>query len=295
MFGVDAETALLELLTAARANKWATSMRCGIHVHMDVRDLSPNQLAGLVGYYCLFEPAIYRWVGDSREFNNFCLPFYRASGSLEQAASVLTTLYQPTGIENTVRTITGFHRYAGLNLKSIAERGSIEFRHLQTTTDLPRIVKWINIIFSLKAAAARVAASNRHAVLGDVWSQNPSDLVHSIMPAVAEELRSYADFEEGVRMIGYPTALDLLTKVDAAYYDPVVPPVYDSWEDAPPKDAATHEGYRAWMVRNFPKDEQPTKERPPPREITATEIENGHYEINLRALAAMDAILEERR
>lgn len=269
MFGVDAERAIEELVATAIAHNWACSSRCGLHVHLDVRDLSPEQLTGLIGYYCLFEPAIYNWVGDSREFNNFCLPYYRATESLAQAAEILKVCLRSErhNDPDAVNAITEYHRYSGLNLKSLAEFGSIEFRHLRTTTDIARIKQWINIIFSLKMAARTVAASHRYSVLGDVWTRPPQDIIQAAMPHCAKELSNYPEFAEDLRFVGFPSAYDFLNRVDEVQLKDRPAKVYDTWEDTPPKDSASHKGFRAWIGNNFPKGQELTVEKPPPLNV----------------------------
>ena len=128
MFGRDVEEAVRGILDFSQKHtKWTSSLRTGLHVHIDVRDLTRYQLLGFLAYYNIFEPAIYGWVGDNRDINNFCLPWYKANQALDDASLILSGMRNFS--ENLIDRqellsyCNQFHRYAGLNLKSLAELG----------------------------------------------------------------------------------------------------------------------------------------------------------------------------
>lgn len=120
------------------------SERTSIHVHLNVRTLTANQLASLVLSYLVFEKAIFNWVGHQREHNIFCNP--------------LTTVPEIDGLMNKLNHIRdGFdwNKYCALNLAPIYNKGTIEFRHLYGTKDIPILMTWINMILSLKVFALK--------------------------------------------------------------------------------------------------------------------------------------------
>lgn len=124
-----------------------TSERTSVHVHLDVRDLSPDQLYSLVVLYCVFERVLFSYCGKERETNNFCLPFYLAEGMVfEQLADVQNS----AGLLAFTDRMSDNYRYSALNLCALRKFGSIEFRQCAGTYDAARILEWANIIMCLK-------------------------------------------------------------------------------------------------------------------------------------------------
>lgn len=149
LFGGDIVDSIKALCEVAAKNKFVISARTGLHVHLDVRALTVDELFVLLGTYALVEKAIYTWIGDKREFNHFCLPWYSAQGTLATTLSAFTK--KDTG--ECLDILERAHRYSGLNLQSVMKFGSIEFRQMKTCFDYTRILSWINIILNLKRFA----------------------------------------------------------------------------------------------------------------------------------------------
>lgn len=163
LFGIDAYNATQWLVSHAKTSGWKCTKRTGIHVHLDVRDLSIPQLAGLCIVYGAIEAILYRWVGDGRSSSHFCIPLYVADEALLSVCTILKAAFQDEREEDgelALNASEAFQRYAGFNLQALFKFGSIEFRHLNTTHDLDRIVDWINIVMSLKAVAFKLPQSD---------------------------------------------------------------------------------------------------------------------------------------
>ena len=146
MCGQDAVDAIAELLDCAKKSKWITSERCGLHVHLDVRNLSQDQLAALAVAYAITEPLLFRFAGEHRANNQFCCPWIRAAGELDAIGKVL----RADSGDELRRLGDTVHKYAALNFGAMYKYGTIEFRHLQCTTDNARVLQWVNMILSLK-------------------------------------------------------------------------------------------------------------------------------------------------
>lgn len=111
---------------------------CGVHVHVDVRDLTIEQLGRVISLYLILERTLYRYCGVSRLDNNFCVPLHKALGGFSVQWA-------------TNRFAFGEElRYGGLNLHAIRKFGSLEFRMHPGTTDLMRILDWMNICAAVK-------------------------------------------------------------------------------------------------------------------------------------------------
>lgn len=116
------------------------SPRTSIHVHMNVRNLTPEQLKAVVSVYMLFERSLFNFVGEGREHNIFCVPLLATDYN-----EYLTQLFEP-GNEKVMQWM----KYTALNLRPVTDKGTIEFRHMHGTYDVEKLMTWINLILSLK-------------------------------------------------------------------------------------------------------------------------------------------------
>jgi len=211
IFGSDAYNALEWLVSHAKDSKWKCTKRTGIHVHLDVRDLTVPQFAGMSLLYAALEPILYHWIGDGRASSHFCIPLYRADQALQGACRILSAAHLDAvdeGSQSALEVSEHFQRYAGYNLQALHKFGSVEFRQLQTTHDLQRIVDWINIVMSLKAAAYKLPQSDG-AVVRMLERMEIQELFGFVfLPDLAQKLATAAS-EEEFRTLGLPTARDL--------------------------------------------------------------------------------------
>jgi len=118
--------------------------RTSIHIHMNVRTMTLEQLKTMILLYLVFEKALFRYVNAERYNNIFCVPLNETS-----FGENLTHLFHSD------RLAINWSKYTALNLCPIFEKGTIEFRHLHGTKDIPEIVNWINLILCLKKAALK--------------------------------------------------------------------------------------------------------------------------------------------
>ena len=117
------------------------SERCSIHVHVNCQDLTQEEVKSVCMLYQITERLLFSFVGNEREESIFCAPWSQCGiqyGMLDD-------------------TIDGASRrwmkYTALNLLPLQDKGTIEFRHLEGTCDVGRIVTWLNLIGSLFAYA----------------------------------------------------------------------------------------------------------------------------------------------
>ena len=123
-----------------------SSIRAGIHVHLNVQDLSLKEFTTLLAIYYSLEEVLVNFCGEDRIGNHFCL---RASDAEYVLAALVRSFYKGKVHELTTDNI----RYSALNLSALFKYGSLEFRTLRSTKDIDRILMWIKAIISLKNAA----------------------------------------------------------------------------------------------------------------------------------------------
>jgi hypothetical protein len=153
LFGQDAETAINWLIPKAKEAGYATSVRTGLHVHLDVRNLSSEELMRLCLLYSFVEPLLFAWAGKHREESVFCVPWYYATAATKEAGALLQHLTKAgAGDTPSLLLAEKIERYAALNLQALSRFGSVEFRHMEMTFDISRI----NLLLRLKMAAVDV-------------------------------------------------------------------------------------------------------------------------------------------
>lgn len=149
----------LEVLEDKCRRGYKQSVRTSVHIHIDVRDLSAEQLLTFIGLYLIFEKAIYRYHNHkyNREDNIYCLPFYKTNRFLTSLGSL--SYLKDTGFDEDElpgflrQSLSQMNKYYGLNVASVFRFGSLEFRHMEGSTKKDAILQWINIIMSMKKYA----------------------------------------------------------------------------------------------------------------------------------------------
>ena len=126
------------------------SWRTGLHVHIDVRDKTPNDMQVFAVKYALLEPYIFHWMGGGRHESRFSMPWWICVGDVGAATELFSSTYKSSGRDSCfVRNTTAFSKYTSCNLAPMSKFGTIEMRHGQSTGDLEKITNYINIGLSL--------------------------------------------------------------------------------------------------------------------------------------------------
>jgi hypothetical protein len=126
------------------------SDRTSVHVHVNMRDMTGEELATFMLTYLLVEPLLYQFSGGIRYNNIFCVPVLESPLSTH-----LREMFSFVGkSDKTVFNIlANWHKYTGLNCKPLSNYGTIEFRHMAGTCDADYLLKWIDLILQIKQFA----------------------------------------------------------------------------------------------------------------------------------------------
>lgn len=111
--------------------------RCSVHVHLDMRELSPKRRVIGILNYLLLEKELYRISGDRIE-SEFAIPL--ADNSYFKKGLSRCIPY-PSRKELPITS-----KYQGLNTQPILSLGSIEIRIHEGCLDTGRIYRWINLL-----------------------------------------------------------------------------------------------------------------------------------------------------
>lgn len=239
LFGADAYKAIEWLFAQAKRAGFVTSVRTGLHVHVDARDLDYTQFTRMCLAYALVEPVLFDWVGDQREESIYCVPWYYADRSVDAAVRIIKAMASdskkdvesiraqatirrgvPRELEIRAETTTttsqasqNYERYAAFNLNSLHKFGSIEARHMLMTLDQQRVFDWINMLMCLK----KFAMTNNYdpiAMLKDVGNRG---FIEALFGPLSPKLINGKLHEHMAR--GLMTALDIRrqTKTEASW------------------------------------------------------------------------------
>lgn len=141
---VDALAELRRRFTESETNIH-NSIRAGIHIHVNINDLTIPQLFAFLTCYYLVEAPITRKAGHNRSGNLFALRLEDAYGTIPYLTNFLKsgdTSY--LGNNNSIR-------YAACNLSSLGKYGSVEFRQLGTSKDFDvKIKRWCELLGTLR-------------------------------------------------------------------------------------------------------------------------------------------------
>lgn len=137
--------------TLQKAGAFVTE-KCGLHVHVDARDYSYQDIRRLALVYAALEPALFQMVNAYRRSNIYCMPcgqrFHQAMKFQEKPLKdlkkeVFQGIYA-MGFEARVyrEWKDSAHRYSALNLHSWFYRGTIECRLFGGTVRSAKIIRW---------------------------------------------------------------------------------------------------------------------------------------------------------
>lgn len=146
---LDQTYAALEQLGAAykeNGSRVDDSVRAGIHVHVNVQDLSLIELFNFITVYVVLEEILVDHCGEGRQGNLFCL---RAM----DAGYLITTLRKAIAKRQFQALGHDDLRYSSMNVKSLSTYGSLEFRAMRGTGDMERIYNWAKLLLTLREVA----------------------------------------------------------------------------------------------------------------------------------------------
>ncbi|MCP4364975.1 MAG: hypothetical protein GY800_06705 [Planctomycetes bacterium] len=129
--------------------KFKPSVRTGVHVHVNVREMTLEQTYIFMLMWLMFENPLVRYCGEDRQGNLFCL---RSA----DAEAYLDALEQSIKTNDFKLLYTDGLRYSAMNPKALCQYGSLEFRCMKTPEDINDIVVWVSLLLKLKDASMNI-------------------------------------------------------------------------------------------------------------------------------------------
>lgn len=120
--------------------------RCSVHVHTNVQDFTPHQLATLCLVYSVVEEVLFEFVnhfkvddpkGKWRDTNLYCVPWNQC----RMNHNIVTNMFSDINY-----TFRNWQKYTALNLIPVRGLGTVEWRHMHGTADMDKLTLWLNLI-----------------------------------------------------------------------------------------------------------------------------------------------------
>lgn len=124
------------------------SERGSIHVHVNVQDMSADQVRNMLRFYCVTEPQWFATVDSHRHNNIYCVPLH---------ATAMPRYIQQKSLS---AMADNWHKYTALNAKPLRQYGTLEFRHLQATDSADKLEYWLGCISRLRQLACEASTSD---------------------------------------------------------------------------------------------------------------------------------------
>lgn len=183
--GLNLVKSLEALNTFCATFKPGIGERTSTHVHINVLDMTPEQLFKMILVYAIFEQALFRVCGEERVNNIFCGSIMHCEGNVEILGALGTLTAE--GLHKSLAVGQEGGKYSSLNVQTITRFGTVEFRGHKGCFDKDEILKWVNLLLHLKKFATEYQGS-------------PTEIVEYISRFSARELASSV-FEMDVPLV----------------------------------------------------------------------------------------------
>jgi len=128
------------------------NVNCGLHIHLDAREMTAKQILKTYQRYGKYEEAINLVLPRSRRTESrWCQSI---AGNPQRRASNATTK------QRLARANGKFYK---VNLTNVANRGSIEFRQHSGTTEFKKISNWLSFLMQFVETSIQLADQNNRA------------------------------------------------------------------------------------------------------------------------------------
>ena len=153
-------------------NDFEVNKSCGLHIHIDARDLFYEQLKGILIVAKTFEDIIFRMVPKSRERSRWCRKVPMAKHEITRIDSNSDLIQSWYESSDTYPELDKYNdsRYHGLNLHARVYLGTIEFRYHSGTNNPEKIKNWITICQSIVAKGIELGNEMEHKKTGFEFS-----------------------------------------------------------------------------------------------------------------------------
>lgn len=186
--GIDLELAVQELNDHVLCADYEVNRRCSTHVHIDARDISVQHLRAMVFVYMMVERLIYDMVNPDREDSFYCRPLYDSLLHRKQIAHALDCV-----------VFDDCPRYSGLNLRSLAVYGSLEFRMKEGLSKDHDLIKWVKALMYLKSGTKQYADMELSDILKMYSTNTAESIIRAVFGDLSDELIAKGNYNDTLK------------------------------------------------------------------------------------------------
>lgn len=139
----------IEMVTDTLINMGSTVRKtCGLHVHQDATGITPMIALKLINIYrSYYELALKSFIASDRFNNTYCNGYDSPIGveGIKELCHMCTSWRKEESEEFMSATDAFFSRYMCVNLVSLGEHGTVEFRQMHSTLNPNEIKAWIKV------------------------------------------------------------------------------------------------------------------------------------------------------
>lgn len=158
-------TAIADLRKALEPVKLTWSFRTSVHVHVNVLNMTKQQLDCFIYSYLLLEEVLVAFCGKHREGNRFCL-------RVRDAENLVHELSRFIGSKEFTFPNRDVYRYSSINLDALRKFGSLEFRGMRGTIDRDVLDVWVNALVRLRSFSMKYRTIHE---ISDTFVCTPDD------------------------------------------------------------------------------------------------------------------------
>lgn len=170
--------------------------RTSVHVHVNCLDMTHEQVQCLALLYTVVEDIMFKFVGNDRDQNIYCIPWRQCRLNHDMLEKM--EMHGKTAIKQ-------WQKYTALNLLPLINQGTVEFRHMNGTCDLPRLTQWLNMIGAMFGYAKRLQLTT---LIDEIKALNSTSEYHAFFGQVFQDSLLYDEayresLESGVLVAKY--------------------------------------------------------------------------------------------
>jgi len=206
--GVKLEKAIVDLDECLANQDYTISERCSTHIHVDVSDMSGQQVYNMLLLSSMFEHVLFRLFGNTRLSNTFCMPVDTGTTNFQNIARL--------GGNPTIESIMGttWSKYAGISLNRIRDLGTIEYRMFCPMVTSEAYFRVLEFLFALKTESMGMESAQE--IITYKKAHSLSDLFTRLFPNEA-----YMEDYEALVERGVQTVNDVLVIAELSEYTKV--------------------------------------------------------------------------
>jgi len=195
----------------------AFSERTSVHVHLNIRNLTFEEVIKLIIIYTIVEPLMFSYVKKvsvDRYNNIFCIPikdFFEPTIIYKKSLEQLLTSFD-------INLPRNWSKYSGMNLIPIRDYGSVEFRQLGGTSNPTTIINWVSLILKLKQAAMKIPFSELKDLVLDL---NTRSHYRHFLDSVFENYVYLFELEEIQSFLEKGVSLNKLLFIKEPYFEKI--------------------------------------------------------------------------